>query len=418
MANSNTTAQSRKKTGKASGKLTDKPNEDERNSFPQSLRPYWLPRDQLADEQRIACDGAAVACALFNLGHDRACWPYVLSAGVLIHSIKQQLGNVAGLSYVALVPAPQRDGGAEEPLALTPDMLRALELQGWTVRPVPYLPEFERQINPHIKKGHHYNYTMGMKIHAFGLSEYKRVLYLDVDSVFGPERKLGDLGCCAELLRMDLGGWSAAASYNAQKALIRMGEKNLRQRNDRLYDSKNNKYCSAAHSAQIPAAFTQFDYPDMCGDPDRRHLGYCMMLTGLMVIQPDPELMREILEVLRKVKTPMYSDGDMLTHALTMVGLNRGQEGGWVGVDMLYGAYRGETQNPPYGIQFGGMPPWLSHPDWSSGKKWRDSLKSLLQHAAANCPELAAVYRAHQWCNVKNRVNVKALTQLDATPEK
>jgi len=424
----------RKKKVAAAAKMREET--ESRDSFPNPLRESWRPAKDLREEHIAACRRAAVVCALFNLvvrpvgpadPDAVGCWPYVLSAGVLKHSMEMQLeGAETGLQFIMLVPAAERSPGVDEPLALSADMVRALKLQGWTVREVPYLPEFEAKMHENFGPAHPYYYTTGMKIHAFGL-EHRRVLYLDVDSVFAPDRKLGDLGCFAELLRMDMKGSLAAAPFDAQKALLRMGEENLRNRQNRLFDPETKKYVSVAHGCPIPREFTRFDHPDMHGNPDRRHAGYRMMLTGLMVIEPSPQLMGEMREVILAAKTRMYSDGDMLTHGVTMAAAARaaaeaaaeaaaaeaaaaGRRQGWTGVDMLFAAYRGATTNKPYGTQFGGTAPWRSDPSWESGKQWRAALEGMLQEAG---PDLARVYEEHKWCNERKCICVQNLTEAE-----
>jgi hypothetical protein len=340
--------------------------------------------EELLGEQLKALVGAAIVCTLFNLNGGG--WPYVLSAGVLKHSIEQQLaGRENSLEFVALVPALKRrvadSADIDEPLALTANMSDALALQGWTVRAVPYLSEFEKQVDPRFAPDHRYYYTMGMKIHAFGL-EFRRILYLDVDSVFAAGQVLGETGCFAELLRIDMADCLAAAPYDAQKNLLLLGETEWRRQAELR---------GTAHGDHIPPAYTQFNGRKTNGAQVSDK--YQMMLTGAMTVQPSPGLMSDMRRVLSGAKNFMYSDGDAITDAITKVGIER-EKCAWMGIDVLYAAFRGATQNSPYGIQFGGTPPWRAAADWEPVRVWRSMLRHL-QHNAP--PELAAIYSAHKW---------------------
>lgn len=284
---------------------------------------------------------------------------YAFALCVLRGSIVRFLSDeeTARLDFVVLVP---EGDGRPPPLAL-----QLLEEHGWQIKQVPNIKLRAGALNPRMKQ--EWYRDTHLKAHAWGLVKYRRVLYLDADSITVKREHI------THLLNCDMRGCSFMAPYDAQKGLVKVGEQEWRE-----------THWFAWHGLKLEDHRVQLNGPGV-KTPNDRARTYRQLLTGCMLIVPDAENYKTMLKYFEtygtpegaefegvEVQVPAYSDGDMLTNVARML------RGGVCAMDPKYAAYRGCVKEC-FAIQYGGTNPWAEEAQkWPDMIPWREAALKLL----------------------------------------
>jgi hypothetical protein len=275
---------------------------------------------------------------------------YAVAVGTLAKSVADQLGDAAWpLSFCVLVPDAKFQTAPSveilKAVAAFGDTLWGSTFKSFEIRRVD-LPRAPKGIwNPKMKISG-YLHTTQLKLALWGLTQFRRIVYLDADSLQMPAA-VGEFGSIAELFAMSLGPeprYAIASAYDAQKGWEKAGEQEWRRRNP-----------FAKHGLKLTRNRTELNAPGVTHVQMRRKT-YKQLLTGCMVITPSAEIHYKLLTGFENYKgVALYSDSDFITDAAVRL------IGSAYAIDPLFCAYRGNKGgNPPYAIQYGGSNPWDS----------------------------------------------------------